>query len=507
MTQHSSDLSKNRKTAQFLISSQASDNQYHLRKQDKSTRIDVLEKEMKSLIERNNELQQIVKYFQANLSRLSLQIDSDMSIALNNFRGSSYQKVVTQNDYQFLDQSRNFSYNTDNDFLNPHQKKEGRADLMNYLGSIEEEEIQQNRDSVCEPPISENRIPPKQKNNYHEDLMRNLEYQITKVFKLINSKFTANNRLNVSLEERKRDTMGSKGNKFSGARRSQTPHHFERNKLLVLKDSFNNGGGGTGSASGLNQYFVNNHNFAGVRQSNASIKNIQTNFGMSPNSPTMNNLLGNEHQNNQVYYATSDISREENNDNNSQKLHFQNSKKIDQKSKHRIQSTQERNYSSVPRDSRKFHPQNKVANHSQLLSTNYQNELHSFNDISGTVTKQYNSHNRSGGQSYTNLPNLDQTQGSGLPIFDEPMKWMPNEKSSTCQLCQKIFNIFRRKHHCRGCGSLICSKCSPDKDYVAGYKDKKVRICKNCDLTRQRRKTETGKLNVFTSAKTISKKK
>jgi len=67
----------------------------------------------------------------------------------------------------------------------------------------------------------------------------------------------------------------------------------------------------------------------------------------------------------------------------------------------------------------------------------------------------------------------------------------------------KIFNIFRRKHHCRGCGILICARCSPEKGYVPGYKDKKVRICKNCDITKQRRKTETGKLNVFTSAKTI----
>jgi len=56
-------------------------------------------------------------------------------------KGSVYQKGVNQNDYLFLDQSRNHSYGTDNDILNTHLRKEqGRAD-MNYLGSIEEEEI------------------------------------------------------------------------------------------------------------------------------------------------------------------------------------------------------------------------------------------------------------------------------------------------------------------------------------------------------------------------------
>jgi hypothetical protein len=50
--------------------------------------------------------------------------------------------------------------------------------------------------------------------------MRNIEYQIIKVFKIVNCKFGSNNKLNVSLEERKRDTIGSKGNIFSGARRS-----------------------------------------------------------------------------------------------------------------------------------------------------------------------------------------------------------------------------------------------------------------------------------------------
>mmetsp|Transcript_5320 Transcript_5320/g.4036 ORF Transcript_5320/g.4036 Transcript_5320/m.4036 type:complete len:142 (+) Transcript_5320:896-1321(+) len=58
--------------------------------------------------------------------------------------------------------------------------------------------------------------------------------------------------------------------------------------------------------------------------------------------------------------------------------------------------------------------------------------------------------------------------------------WVPNEKSPYCQLCEKTFGFFRRKHHCRCCGMLVCGTCSPDEDFVFGYQDRKVRVCKAC---------------------------
>lgn len=67
-------------------------------------------------------------------------------------------------------------------------------------------------------------------------------------------------------------------------------------------------------------------------------------------------------------------------------------------------------------------------------------------------------------------------------------KWMPNEHSDQCVLCEKVFNaILRRKHHCRSCGALVCSKCSPDKHYVHGYKDQRVRVCLRCAEIREKR--------------------
>ena len=47
-------------------------------------------------------------------------------------------------------------------------------------------------------------------------------------------------------------------------------------------------------------------------------------------------------------------------------------------------------------------------------------------------------------------------------------------------MCTGKFGIFRRKHHCRQCGGVVCNGCSSIKDYVTGYTDKKVKICTDC---------------------------
>jgi DNA-directed RNA polymerase subunit RPC12/RpoP len=31
---------------------------------------------------------------------------------------------------------------------------------------------------------------------------------------------------------------------------------------------------------------------------------------------------------------------------------------------------------------------------------------------------------------------------------------------SACPLCSKSFNLTRRRHHCRACGTLVCQPCS-----------------------------------------------
>ncbi len=39
--------------------------------------------------------------------------------------------------------------------------------------------------------------------------------------------------------------------------------------------------------------------------------------------------------------------------------------------------------------------------------------------------------------------------------------WRPNSHSNTCVVCSSAFGMWRRKHHCRRCGELVCGTCSP----------------------------------------------
>jgi anaerobic ribonucleoside-triphosphate reductase len=37
--------------------------------------------------------------------------------------------------------------------------------------------------------------------------------------------------------------------------------------------------------------------------------------------------------------------------------------------------------------------------------------------------------------------------------------WMPDSVSKECYECGDKFTTFRRRHHCRVCGQIFCSKC------------------------------------------------
>lgn len=37
--------------------------------------------------------------------------------------------------------------------------------------------------------------------------------------------------------------------------------------------------------------------------------------------------------------------------------------------------------------------------------------------------------------------------------------WMPDSVSVNCYECSAKFGTFRRRHHCRVCGQIFCSKC------------------------------------------------
>ena len=57
--------------------------------------------------------------------------------------------------------------------------------------------------------------------------------------------------------------------------------------------------------------------------------------------------------------------------------------------------------------------------------------------------------------------------------------WMPDRCTKGCSLCTRAWTIFFRRHHCRGCGLLVCSICSQRGDQVPP-RWRASRICNAC---------------------------
>ncbi|KAH8923343.1 hypothetical protein BT69DRAFT_1319610 [Atractiella rhizophila] len=59
--------------------------------------------------------------------------------------------------------------------------------------------------------------------------------------------------------------------------------------------------------------------------------------------------------------------------------------------------------------------------------------------------------------------------------------WVPDDKANACMVCGSQFGIFRRKHHCRLCGRVVCYNCSK-KTFIIPHKKEKetARSCDAC---------------------------
>ena len=87
---------------------------------------------------------------------------------------------------------------------------------------------------------------------------------------------------------------------------------------------------------------------------------------------------------------------------------------------------------------------------------------------------------------------------SAIITRDHP-NWAPDNKSKKCSRCRKNFSFFLRRHHCRGCGSVVCGKCGSKRLHQQGDW-KNIRMCDECDQRRRRwtekevvKKQKTGK--------------
>uniref|UniRef100_A0A915PDD7 FYVE-type domain-containing protein n=1 Tax=Setaria digitata TaxID=48799 RepID=A0A915PDD7_9BILA len=61
------------------------------------------------------------------------------------------------------------------------------------------------------------------------------------------------------------------------------------------------------------------------------------------------------------------------------------------------------------------------------------------------------------------------------------VRWVPDSDCEQCTACGAQFTLVRRRHHCRNCGRIFCSRCSANSLPLPelGY-DRKVRVCNLC---------------------------
>ncbi|XP_056639814.1 WD repeat and FYVE domain-containing protein 3 isoform X1 [Diorhabda sublineata] len=59
--------------------------------------------------------------------------------------------------------------------------------------------------------------------------------------------------------------------------------------------------------------------------------------------------------------------------------------------------------------------------------------------------------------------------------------WLKDEGADYCAACNIKFSIYERRHHCRNCGQVFCSKCSKFECEISRLRIlKPVRVCQNC---------------------------
>lgn len=90
-----------------------------------------------------------------------------------------------------------------------------------------------------------------------------------------------------------------------------------------------------------------------------------------------------------------------------------------------------------------------------------------------------------------------------LSLASRNVQWVQDRDRLACCVCIKRFNHFRRKHHCRLCGDIMCKQCSVYKDAeLPSLGLMLLRICKSCEtpskLNPRKENEENNQRHTFT---------
>ncbi|KAI9291816.1 Dbl homology domain-containing protein [Neoconidiobolus thromboides FSU 785] len=59
--------------------------------------------------------------------------------------------------------------------------------------------------------------------------------------------------------------------------------------------------------------------------------------------------------------------------------------------------------------------------------------------------------------------------------------WIPDDQAIDCHCCKEEFTVFKRKHHCRLCGNVVCHTCSNNTFFIPGQSLVDHRPARACD--------------------------
>nr|XP_009861236.1 zinc finger protein isoform X1 [Ciona intestinalis] len=85
------------------------------------------------------------------------------------------------------------------------------------------------------------------------------------------------------------------------------------------------------------------------------------------------------------------------------------------------------------------------------------------------------------------LYNIMKAEGYKFPPMTDTADMFKSEKAPTwsdgdeCMKCKAEFGVIQRKHHCRACGGVFCSKCTSKQAIIPKFGiEKEVRVCDSC---------------------------
>ncbi|KAK8842324.1 hypothetical protein M9Y10_025902 [Tritrichomonas musculus] len=68
-----------------------------------------------------------------------------------------------------------------------------------------------------------------------------------------------------------------------------------------------------------------------------------------------------------------------------------------------------------------------------------------------------------------------------VPKYTEAPLWIPDIVVNRCMNCKTQFSLTQRKHHCRGCGQIMCKNCLIYQTIMRNISlTKPVKVCKKC---------------------------